>query len=114
MDLSGNVYAELRTISNVGVEVGIVRGLLSEPKPSRDDILPHLRYAIGGLDQFIQVGQGYGPKGGTAMQQGYVPIDRAAASARGRLQAVLDRLSLERHRMPPRQAKMRAAQWTWP
>jgi signal transduction histidine kinase len=93
MDLSPTIYSELRTIGNVGVEVGIVRGLLSDPKWSRDEVVRHLQYAVGGLDQFVQVGQGYGSEGAAGMRESYEPINRAAASARGRLQAVLDRFA---------------------
>lgn len=93
MTLSGNVYSQLRTAQNVAVEVGMVRGLVSDAKSSRELIVPHLQYAIGGLDQFIQVGEGYGAESGAATRDAYVPINRAAAAARARLQSVLDRLS---------------------
>lgn len=93
MDLSANVYAELHTIGNVAVEMGVVRGLLSEPHSSHEQIVSHLRYAIGGLDQFIQVGQGYGPESGGGIREAYVPINQAAVSAREKLQAVLEQFT---------------------
>ena len=61
VDLSRNVYAELRTIRNVGIDTGIARGLLANPHANRDSVIAHIKYAVGGLDQFIQVGEGYGP-----------------------------------------------------
>jgi len=87
VSLSRNVYAELRTIRDVGIEVGIARGLLSGPQSNRDLILSHLKYAVGGLDQFIQIGKGYG--GDESLEQAYDPINRSAATARARLQQVL-------------------------
>ena len=89
--LSRNVYAELRNVGNVAVDVGTVRGLLSDPAANRDAIVTRLTYAVGGLDQFIQVGQGYGAGGDTAMKEAYVPINRSADAARTKLQGVLDR-----------------------
>ena len=91
--LSRNVYAELRTIGDVGINVGIVRGLLTHPNPNRDAIVSHLQYAIGGLEQFIQVGQGYESPEGQAMREAYLPINRSANSARQRLQSVLERFT---------------------
>lgn len=101
VDLSHNVYAELRTVGNVAIEVGTVRGLLTAPNPDNGAIRTHLSNAIGGLDQFIQVGRGYA--GGTrpgdaAMHEAYVPINAAAGSARDRLERVMTELS---GRAPP-------------
>ena len=92
VDLSRNLYAELRTISQVAVEVGTVRGLLTAPQPDREQIITHLTYATGGLDQFIEVGEGYGPNSDTVLRQAYVPINQAAGSARDRLKSVLAQL----------------------
>lgn len=91
VDLSHNVYAELRTVGDVAIEVGTVRGLLTAPKADAEPIQVHLTTAIGGLDQFIKVAQGYGPATGSeaAMREAYVPINTSAASARDRLDKVL-------------------------
>jgi signal transduction histidine kinase len=90
---SPTVYAELRTITAVASEAGQVRGLLSQPVDNHDQIIAHLRYAIGGLDQFIQLGNVYGSASvqGSADQSG--SIFNAANAARSKLQGVLDHLS---------------------
>jgi two-component system, NtrC family, sensor kinase len=94
VDLSHNVYAELRTVGDVAIEAGTVRGLLTAPKPDAAPIQAHLANAIGGLDQFISVAQGYGPATGSEarMRAAYVPINTAAASARDRLDKLLARV----------------------
>jgi signal transduction histidine kinase len=91
VSVSPNVYAELRTVGSVGVETGIVRGLLSSPQTNREAIITRLTYAVGGLDQFIQVGKGYW-QADAAMTEAYVPINRSAESARTRLSGVLDNM----------------------
>src|SRR5580704_13341992 len=63
VNVSHSVYAELRTVGNVAVEVGTAEGLLSDANGNRARIIDHLHNAIGGLEQFIQVGQGYGAGG---------------------------------------------------
>jgi signal transduction histidine kinase len=88
--LSRSVYAELHTIENVALETGTVRGLLQSPQANREQLVTHLTFAMGGLDQFIQVGQGYGGDGDTTLKTAYVPINAAAASARQKLGDVLD------------------------
>jgi signal transduction histidine kinase len=85
-----NVYAELRTIGKVATETGIVRGLLSSPQANHDAIVTRLTYAVGGLDQFIQVAQGYGAAAQSPVAAAYVPINGAAAAAKTKLQGVLD------------------------
>ncbi|HEY2588421.1 MAG TPA: HAMP domain-containing sensor histidine kinase [Tepidisphaeraceae bacterium] len=91
VELNHNVYAELRTVGDVAIEVGTVRGLLTAPKADAEPIQAHLANAIGGLDQFIKVAQGYGPAQGSeaVMREAYLPINTAAASARDRLDKVL-------------------------
>jgi signal transduction histidine kinase len=89
VDLSHNVYAELRTVGNVAIEVGTVRGLLTAPNPNNEEIRTHLSNAIGGLDQFIQVGRGYAGPSSDALHEAYVPINAAAVSARDRLKRVM-------------------------
>jgi two-component system, NtrC family, sensor kinase len=91
VDLSRNVYAELRTVGNVGVDVGIIRGLLASPEANRDQLVTYLGYAIGGLEQFITVGRGYGPDGDATMRDAYEPMNHTAAAARQRLAGLLDR-----------------------
>jgi signal transduction histidine kinase len=93
VDLSANIYAELRTIGNVATETGIVRGLLATPQPNRNLIVSHLTYAIGGLDQFLQIGGGYSQKPDKSLTDAYVPINQNAQQARDSLQQVLDRFN---------------------
>jgi signal transduction histidine kinase len=92
INVTPSVYAEIRTIGNVAVDVAIVDGLFAEPADNRERIIAHLTYAIGGLDQFIQVSAGYGGAGDKDLTDAYVSIDHAASSARSRLQTVLDRV----------------------
>ena len=93
MRVSQNVYSELRTVRDVAIEVGLVRGLLSDPAANRDQVEAHARFAIGGLEQFIQVGKGYDQGGDTLMRRAYVPINQAADSARQRMEHVLAGIS---------------------
>ena len=97
VNISQSVYAELRTVGNVAVDAGTVKGLLSDPSANHERIVSHLRYAIGGLDQFIQIGEGYGKASDRGIKDAYVPINQAAASARMRLQEIYDQL----HGNPP-------------
>ena len=90
VDLSPSVFAELHTIGDVATEAGTVRGLLSNPSANREAIITRLTYAVGGLDQFIEIGQGYGKNPSMEMTRAYVPINRSAASAQHKLQSVLD------------------------
>ena len=95
VDLSRNVYAELRNVGNVAIEAGTVCGLLSDPRANRDQIVVRLGYAVGGLDQFIEVGKGYDGAGSDpVMRAAYVPINAAADSARRRLAQVLNQYRL--------------------
>ena len=93
VDVSRSVYSELHTVGNVAVYTGTVQGLLSDPQANRAQIVFHLKNAIAGLDQFIQVSQGYGAVDGATMEA-YVPINHSAASARDRLQNVLDKVTV--------------------
>ncbi|HSU67626.1 MAG TPA: HAMP domain-containing protein, partial [Tepidisphaeraceae bacterium] len=93
IEVSPTIFAELRTIGSVGTETGIVRGLLSDPAANRDAIVTRLTYAIGGLEQFIQVGQGYGQKRDPLTLRAYVPINGYAASARDQLKGVLEAIT---------------------
>ncbi len=92
VNVSHSVYAEMRTIGNVAVDVGTAEGLLSDPTTNRQRIIEHLKFAVGGLDQFVHVAQGYGPSGDPQASQAYIPINRSAATARNKLNDVLQRL----------------------
>lgn len=92
VDVSHSVYAEMRTIGSVAVDAGMVKGLLSDPAANQKQILTHLDYAIGGLDQFVLVSKGYGDGTDNSMKAAYAPINSSALSARAHLQGVADRM----------------------
>ncbi len=96
VNLSHSIYGELRTVGSVAVDVGTARGLLSDPTANRAQIVGHLTYAVGGLNQFVNVAQGYGTGGDTAMAAAYVPINGWAGTARDYLQEVVDRLDAQK------------------
>ena len=92
VNVSHSVYSELRTVKNVAVDAAIAQGLLSDPVGNKAQVITHLQNAIGGLNQFIEVSEGYGAVDKGTMEA-YVPINQAAASAAARLQEVVDQLS---------------------
>ncbi len=94
VDLPRSAYAELRNVAGIAVNLGTVRGLLAAPVENRDVLVRHLSEVIGAIDQFIRIGQGYGDAAAAdaSMRQAYGPINASAASARERLQTILDRV----------------------
>lgn len=90
--ISQSVYAEIRSLQGIAGDVGIVDGLFSDRRANRTQIIEHLGYCIGGLDQFVAVSRGYGGNANLALADAYAPIDAAADGARRRLQGVLDQM----------------------
>lgn len=92
VDVSRNVYAEMRTLGTVGNEITIARRFLLSAPVSQEEAARHLSFAVGGLEQFIQVGKGYSGDKNTVMQDAYVPINKAADLARAKLQLALEKM----------------------